>query len=120
MSAKVRKRLAQGVALLGAALVVAGAVVFVAHGGQSGNAAAQQGAGPSEAVDTVAIRDFLYKPAAITVPAGTKIALTNEDSAPHTATSGPSPRADGLFDTGTLKKGQRKSITAAKAGYTRS
>ena len=47
---------------------------------------------------------------------GTNIAFTNEDRAPHTATSGASPNADGVFDTGTLTKGRSKSVKVTKAG----
>jgi plastocyanin len=39
------------------------------------------------------------------VPAGTTIVWTNEDAAPHTATSG-SGTPDGTFDTGALAQGQ--------------
>ena len=62
------------------------------------------------------IKDFLYEPDAISVAVGTKITFTNEDSAPHTATSGQPPGADGVFDTGNLTKGESKSVTVAKAG----
>ena len=71
---------------------------------------------PAKAGDKVQIKDFLYDPEAISVAVGTKITFTNEDGAPHTATSGPSPTADGVFETGTLKKGQSKSVTVTKAG----
>ena len=50
------------------------------------------------------------------VAVGAKITFTNQDDAPHTATSGASPNADGVFDSGTLKKGQSKSVKLAKAG----
>jgi len=102
--------------VLGAALVVATGVVFIAHDGQSAGAKAATAAGPAKAVDKVQIKNFIYAPAAITVPVGTRITFTNEDSAPHTATSGTSPTADGVFDTGTLTKGKSKSVKLTKAG----
>lgn len=59
----------------------------------------------------VTIQNFAFAPQAVTVPAGTTITWTNEDSAPHTATA-----LDGAFDTGTLKQGHSSTITFAKAG----
>jgi plastocyanin len=101
-------------AVLGVALVVATGVVLVVHEGQSADAT--PAAGAAKSVDTIDIKDFLYDPEATTVAVGTKITFTNRDSAPHTATSGASPKADGVFDTGTLTKGQRKSVKVTKAG----
>lgn len=116
MSVRLRTRLDRVVALLGAALIVVGGVVFLIQAGQSSNAPAQQATAPPEPLDQVSIRDFLFKPPAITVPVGTTITFTNEDAAPHTATSGASPTADGVFDTGILKQGQGKAVKLAKAG----
>jgi len=100
----------------GVGLVLATGVVFVANDGQSGAAGAQQAPGAAKAADTVLIKDFLFEPAAITVPAGTEITFTNQDSAPHTATSGPAPELRGVFDTGNLVKDQSKRITLSKPG----
>ncbi len=100
--------------VLGALLILATGGVFAAHALEDDEAGAQ--AGPAVAVDKVPIKDFLYVPDAITVAVGTRITFTNEDSAPHTATSGQPPGADGVFDTGNLTKGESKSVTVAKAG----
>ena len=116
MSARIRRPVSFVVALLGLALVVAGGVAFVAHDGPGNSAAAQPQAGAPACSDTVLISDFLYKAEQLTVAVGTKVTFTNEDSAPHTATSGPSPNADGVFETGTLKKGQSKAVRLTKAG----
>jgi plastocyanin len=116
MSARIRKPLSFVVALLATALIVATAVVFIAHDGPAGTAAAQPQAGAAAGGDTVPISDFLYKPEQLTVAVGTKVTFTNEDSAPHTATSGQSPAADGVFDTGNLKKGESKAVKLTKAG----
>jgi plastocyanin len=97
--------------VLGTALVAVTAVVFVAHERQDGQAGAQQPS-TAKAGDKVQIKDFLYDPEAITVAAGTKLTFTNQDSAPHTATSG----SGGGFDTGTLTKGQSKTINVTKTG----
>lgn len=91
-------------------------LVFVTQDGQSGAAGVQQATRASKAVDTVQIEDFLFEPAAVTVAVGTKLTFTNQDSAPHTATSGPSPELRGVFDTGNLAKGQSASVTLTKAG----
>ena len=116
MSASIRRPLSFVVALLGMALIVASAVVFIAHDGQDSSAVAQPQAGAPASGDAVVISDFLYEAEQLTVAVGTKVTFTNEDSAPHTATSGQSPTADGAFDTGTLKKGQSKRVKFTKAG----
>lgn len=116
MSARIRKPLSFVVALLGVALVVTTGVVFIAHDGPDSSAMAQPKAGAPTGGDTVLISDFLYKAEQLTVAAGTKVTFTNEDNAPHTATSGRSPTADGVFDTGNLKKGQSKAVKLTKAG----
>lgn len=116
MSTTLQQALNRLTAVLGVALVLATGVVLVAHDANGGAAEPQQAAGPANAADKVEIKDFLFEPAAVTVPVGTKLTFTNEDSAPHTATSGPSPELRGVFDTGTLTKGQSKSVTLTKAG----
>ncbi len=98
--------------LLGVGLAIATAAVLVAHEAPGADAKTEQ----AQSVDTVQIKDFLYDPPAISVPVGATITFINEDSAPHTATSGSSPSADGVFDTGTLTKGQSKSVKVTKAG----
>jgi plastocyanin len=102
--------------VLGIALIVLTGVAFVAHAGRSGEATARAVVAPAKAADEVQIKNFLFSPGAITVAVGTKITFANQDRAPHTATSGPSPNADGVFDTGMLAKGRSKSVTVAKAG----
>lgn len=42
---------------------------------------------------------------------GTGITFSNRDQTPHTATGGPTG-----FDTGSIKPGQRKTITVSKPG----
>ena len=61
----------------------------------------------------VKIEDFLYAPKTVTVTTGAKVAFENRDQAPHTATI-----AEGAmkFDTGTIEKGQTKSVTFDKPG----
>ncbi len=65
-------------------------------------------AGAGQTTAEVKIQGFAFSPSAITVKKGDKVQWTNEDSAPHTATSG-SPgdaTAGQLFDSGTLSTGQ--------------
>jgi plastocyanin len=59
----------------------------------------------------VAIKGFKFSPANLTVAVGDTIVFTNEDGAPHTATSE-------AFDTGTIAKGASASVTIAAAGET--
>ena len=101
--------------VLGVSLIAATGVVFVIQARTSAEAGAQP-PGRRDASRQGADQGLPVRAGPITVAAGTKITFTNEDSAPHTATSGPSPGADGVFDTGTLKKGQSKGVKVAKAG----
>jgi len=61
--------------------------------------------------NAVAIQNFAYSPATITVKVGESISWTNQDSAGHSATAD-----DSSFDTGVLPQGQSKSLRFAKAG----
>jgi plastocyanin len=115
MSRPLGRSLDRAIALLGAALVVATGVLLVAHDPQGSDSPAARSA-PAAGVDRVQIKDFTYVPAAITVAAGTTITFTNEDNAPHTATSGTSPTPDGVFDSETLPKGASKRIEVTKRG----
>ncbi|KOV31701.1 hypothetical protein ADK60_14775 [Streptomyces sp. XY431] len=67
---------------------------------------------PAGAV-TVTIKDFKFGPATLTVAPGTKITVTNQDSAGHTLTA-IAPNA-GAFDTGLLEQGKSATITAPTA-----
>ena len=70
-------------------------------------------AASAKATDAIEIKDFLYDPDPSTVKAGTKIAVTNADAAPHTLTQeGGSP----TFDSGTIKGRKSGSVTFSKAG----
>jgi plastocyanin len=59
----------------------------------------------------VAIQDFAFQPASVTVAVGTTITWTNRDSAPHTVTF-----RDGMADSGELSGGQTFRHTFATAG----
>src|SRR5689334_12263642 len=59
----------------------------------------------------IAIRDFAFQPAELTVAAGTTLTWTNHDGAPHTVTF-----RNGMADSGTLSPGQTFSYTFATPG----
>jgi len=57
----------------------------------------------------VSIQGFKFSPANLTVAVGDSIVFTNNDGAPHTATSD-------MFDTGTITKGNSATVTISTAG----
>ena len=57
------------------------------------------------------IEGFAFQPATLTVPPGTVVTWTNQDSAPHTVTS-----TDGKFDSGSLGQGQKFSFNFTEPG----
>jgi plastocyanin len=59
----------------------------------------------------IAIKDFEFSPATLTVTVGTTVTWTNTGDAPHTVTSD-----DGAFDSGQLTNGQTFSQTFDQAG----
>jgi plastocyanin len=75
---------------------------------QTSSGSSASGAGAS----AVTIADYLYKPADITVPKGTTVKFTNEDSTPHTATS----RDSGVFESGSIETGKSASVTLEETG----
>lgn len=75
-------------------------------GATTGQQSAQGGPGKAVKVD---IANFKFKPSTLAIKQGTKVAWTDEDSSNHTATG------QG-FDTGSLNKGQTKSITFKQPG----
>ena len=63
---------------------------------------------------SVNILNFKFDPTPLTIPVGTTVVWTNQDTAPHTATNDPGSAF--TFDTGMLQKGQSGSITFTTAG----
>lgn len=59
----------------------------------------------------VAITNYKFAPASLTVKAGTKVTFTNNDQTAHTATAD-----SGGFDTGTINTGKSATITLTKSG----
>lgn len=70
--------------------------------------------GRAVAANTVAIKNFAFAPAAVTVSVGTTVTWTNTDEEPHTvsATSGP-------FHSGALNTGATYRYTFTKPGQYR-
>ena len=61
----------------------------------------------------IAIDNFAFSPAEITVPAGTKVTWVNHDDVPHTATSSDKP---GAFDSGAIDTDGTFSFVFKKPG----
>src|SRR5712692_4169045 len=70
-------------------------------------------AAPDPALVQIAIDNFTYSPAEITIPPGTKVTWVNHDDVPHTATSSAKPRK---FDSGTLDTDDRFSYVFTESG----
>lgn len=97
------------------------ALVLSGCGGSSNTpAAAQQPTGGAVAPTTgtvagagtpLTIKGFAFSPKALTVKVGTTITATNQDSTPHTWTSGPAS-----FDSGNLAQGKSFSFTFKTPG----
>jgi plastocyanin len=67
--------------------------------------------GPDFKPASVAIENFAFSPATLTVPIGTTVTWTNNDSAAHTVTS-----RTQAFDSGKLSQGQSYSFTFNQKG----
>lgn len=96
---------------LGACLVAATIAVLIFAGPSDNSTAGAGGAQKAVAADRIVISDFKFVPETVEVEAGTKLTFINEDAAPHTATD----TATEAFDTGILRKGERKAVTLTKA-----
>ena len=93
---------------------LAAAALLAGCGGDDGtDNSTPAAAAPAAVTSTIKIADFVYEPDPVTVKAGAKIAIANDDDAPHTITEeGTSPS----FDSGTIVGHKRGSVTFAKPG----
>ena len=66
---------------------------------------------PAGGPAAVTVVDFAFKPASLTVKAGTPVVWTNKDAFAHSVRSN-----DGTFDEQTMKAGQTATVTFAKPG----
>jgi plastocyanin len=67
---------------------------------------------------SVAIKDFAFSPAALTVPAGTTVTWTNQDTLPHTVVSDATTlfQVGAIFTSPSLSQGQKFSYTFSTPG----
>jgi plastocyanin len=63
--------------------------------------------------NTVVIKNFGFGPASLVVAPGSKVAVVNQDRAPHTVTA-----VNKSFDSGTIAGGQRGEFTAPSVAGT--
>lgn len=104
------RRLAAALALA-VVLVAVGAWVvdLTAHDDKPSAAATPAGA------QAITISDFTFDPPTLTVKVGDTIAVTNQDDAEHTITSGTRSDPTGVFDED-LQGGQSASFQVQQAG----
>lgn len=77
------------------------ALTFVAcasTGGTPAASAAATSAVPAAQAKTVTIKGFAFSPSTLNVSKGTKVTVSNQDSATHTFTSGANRTKDGKID----------------------
>ncbi len=73
---------------------------------------APAGSASAGSADAVTIDDFAFSPKTLTVTAGAKITVTNDDDTAHTTTAD-----DGSsFDTGSIDPGSSATFSVPKAG----
>src|SRR5579885_1661719 len=77
------------------------------------SAGAGDRAAAADPPNQVVIDNFTFRPARLTVKAGTKVTWVNRDDVPHTATSSARPRA---FHSGTLDTDAQFSFTFTTPG----
>lgn len=75
-------------------------------------ASSTQAAAPVATSGQVKISGYAFHPATTTVGLGARVTFTNRDQTAHTATSSKS----GVFDTGTLKPGESRTVVLRKPG----
>lgn len=109
------RRLLLPVLFTAIAIAIGSSLIVLLSGDASGGAPQASSSAPAAAANravTIDISDFKYGPVNVTVKAGTKVSWINHDAAPHTATAA----GAGGFDTGTLKKGDEKTLELGKPG----
>ncbi len=92
--------------------LLAASAILLSGCGSGDGGTDQSSAGGASGTTAVTIKDYIYKPASITVPKGTTVSFTNEDSTPHTATS----KESGVFESGSIDTGQTGKVTLEKSG----
>jgi plastocyanin len=87
-------------------------LAVIAGCGSGGDGTDQSSPAGASGTTAVTIKDYIYKPASITVPKGTTVSFTNRDSTPHTATS----KESGVFESGSIDTGKTDKVTLEKSG----
>ncbi len=67
---------------------------------------------PRGGARAVTIKDYKYAPPSLTVPVGTTVKFSNQDSTPHTATS----KESGGFESGPIDTGESATVKLEKTG----
>jgi len=111
-SVTTRRSMSARCAWIGGLVAVALVAAGCGGGDESTSTSSSSASRPAGDPVKIAITDFKYIPDTVTVPKGTRVEWTNNDVAPHTATS----KDEATFDTGTLRKGQAKALTLSRAG----
>jgi plastocyanin len=101
-------------------LLAAFAILMVGCGSGGGTgssssattSASGSGSGGASGGTAVTIKDYTYTPETLTVPVGTTVKFTNEDTTAHTATS----KEAGVFESKPIQPGKTGSIKLEKAG----
>jgi plastocyanin len=109
---RTRKGSSLGKYILPALLGVLALTVASCSGG--GSSATTTGVGSKAAPHSVgarsiAIHNFMFSPATLTVPPGATVTVTNMDQVTHTLTA-----SKGQFNTGDISPGQSKTFTAPR------
>jgi plastocyanin len=94
------------------AIIAAAAVLISGCGGSSASSTSAAATTASPSTSHIRIQNFAYSPSPATVKVGSTVVFTNEDSVEHTATSD----SEGVFDSGTLNKGQSVAVKLNKVG----
>jgi plastocyanin len=99
-----------------ASFTVLAVIALAACSGSTSSAAATAGASqapaaPAGGATAVSIKDFAFSPASDSVPTGSKVTWTNNDTTAHTVTFD-----DGSADSGNLAPGSTFDHTFAAAG----
>ncbi len=81
-------------------------------GGGSTATTGTRAGGPAAEHAKADMADFAFEPTPVNVETGGSVTWTNTDAAPHTATADDQK----TFDTGTLQKGDSKTVTFSKPG----
>lgn len=85
-------------------------------GNQAGSAAPSGGTKVSIVQGAATKTTDAFDPSPVKVKVGGSVTWTNNDSMPHTATSGKGGKPDGTFDSSTLAQGKSFSFKFEKAG----